>query len=106
MVAAPDELAAQRGEIAMLGGWVQRAVCWVLLEEGQLTAAAICAQIDGGRDSVCRALRDMRKLGLVQSTQDSVDEGRGLLQFGLTRKGAEGAMHLTAEEMTPYLRSK
>lgn len=90
----------------MVGGYVQKVVVWLLMEEGQLTADALYALADVQFASMRRALSDLTKLGLVQHELKQEVNSRPLYHYGLTAKGIDVALELELEQVKFYLKEK
>jgi predicted ArsR family transcriptional regulator len=90
----------------MLTGYLQKTICWLLMEEGQITREGLCQFVDAHKYSISGTLADLVARDVVQQACLPNARGRKVMHFGLTRKGIEGAKHISKAEIQPYLRSK
>ena len=88
----------------MTSGYVQKTICWLLMEEGQLTAEGLHALADIQSGSLRHALNDLMAAGVVQREKKQDADRRPLYHFGLTRKGIEGALQLVLADVEHYLK--
>lgn len=90
----------------MVTGRVQKTICWLLMEEGQLTGEGVHELADFYVGSLRVALDELIKKSLAQREKKIAKNGKRLWHFGLTRQGIDGAQYIERDEIQEYLRSK
>lgn len=87
----------------MITGIIQKTICWLLIEEGQLTSGAILRLSEIPKNSVPNALLQMIKNGTVQREKSLDKYGHGLYVYALTRKCIDYACTIQRDEVKDYL---
>jgi predicted transcriptional regulator len=84
-------------------GCAQKTICWLLMEEGNLTAPAILAMSEIPPTSLSNSILHLFRNGFVQREKQRQIGARSLYHYGLTRKGIEMALHIEWADVKDYL---
>lgn len=90
----------------MVSGYVGKTICYLLMEDGQLTLRGLCGQATFYATTANATLGNLLARGIVQREKKSEDGAHRVFHYGLTSKGIEGAQYIERDEIEEYLRSE
>ena len=78
----------------MVSGSIQKAICLLLLDEGQMTVEQMHVRVDAHSSSLRGALDGMTQIGIATREKYCEIGSSSRVRYGLTKKGIEGALKI------------